>query len=343
MERADNRAEVQAAARVNALLCASLDGPQALRWQAHELPPPAATELRVRVTAAGVNFGDVLLTRGKYQIRPPLPLVPGMEIAGEVLEAGAAVRGFARGDRVAAVMPEFGGFGECANVRAEHAFHNDARLPDEVAACIPSVYGTAWYALDTLAGLRAGELVLVLGAAGGIGSASVQLAKKLGATVIAAVGDAAKAEFARACGADQVIDCARAELRAALRELTATRGGVNLAIDPVGGSATEAALRNLAWGGRHLVVGFASGGIPAVAANLVLLKGAALLGVNFGGYALRFPDRAAAIYRTLVTMLAEDPGLRPPRLERVPMRDGAGALARMEARGVLGKSVLTNP
>ena len=343
MVRADNRTEVQAAERVNALLCASLDGPQALRWQAHELPPPAATEIRVRVDAAGVNFGDVLLTRGKYQIHPPLPLVPGMEIAGEVLEAGAAVRGYARGDRVAAVMPEFGGFSECVNVRAEHAFHGDERLPAEVAACIPSVYGTAWYALDTLADLRAGELVLVLGAAGGVGSASIQLAKKRGATVIAAVGDAAKARFAHACGADEVIDCGREELRDSLRELTAAYGGVDLTIDPVGGSATEAALRGLAWGGRHLVVGFASGSIPAVAANLVLLKGAALLGVNFGGYALRFPDRAAAIYRTLVAMLAEDPGLRPPRLERVPMRDGAGALARMEARGVLGKIVLTNP
>jgi NADPH:quinone reductase len=343
MVRADNDTEVPATARVNALLCPSLDGPQALRWQAHELPPPAATEIRVRVDAAGVNFGDVLLTRGKYQIRPPLPLVPGMEIAGEVLETGAAVSGFARGDRVAAVMPEFGGFSECVNVRAEHAFHGDARLPAEVAACIPSVYGTAWYALDTLAGLRAGELVLVLGAAGGVGSASVQLAKKRGATVIAAVGDAAKAEFARACGAEEVIDCGRQDLRAALRDIATTRGGVNLTIDPVGGSATEAALRGLAWGGRHLVVGFASGSIPAVAANLVLLKGAALLGVNFGGYALRFPDRAAAIYRALVIMLAEDPGLRPLRLERVPMRDGADALARMEARSVLGKIVLTNP
>jgi NADPH2:quinone reductase len=118
---------------------------------------------------------------------------------------------------------------------------------------------------------------------------------------------------------------------------------VNLSIDPVGGSATEAALRSLAWGGRHLVVGFASGSIPAIAANLVLLKGATLLGVNFGGYALRFPDRAAAIYRALVSMLAEDPGLRPPRLERAAMRDGARALARMEARAVLGKIVLTNP
>ena len=328
---------------MNALLCHSLDGPQGLRWQVQELPPPAATEIRVRVDAAGVNFGDVLLTRGNYQIHPPLPLVPGMEIAGEVLEAGAAVRGFARGDRVAAVMPEFGGFSECVNVRAEHVFHGDERLPADVAACIPSVYGTAWYALDTLAGLRPGELVLVLGAAGGVGSASVQLAKKRGATVIAAVGDAAKAEFARACGADEVIDCGREELRDSLRELTAAHGGVDLTIDPVGGSATEAALRSLAWGGRHLVVGFASGSIPAVAANLVLLKGASLLGVNFGGYALRFPDRAAAIYRTLVAMLAEDPGLRPPRLERVPMRDGASALARMEARSVLGKIVLTNP
>jgi len=343
MVRADDRTEVQAAWRVNALLCHSLDGPQALSWQAHELPPPAATEIRVRVDAAGVNFGDVLLTRGKYQIRPPLPLVPGMEIAGEVLEAGASVSGFARGDRVAAVMPEFGGFSEYVNVRAEHAFHNDARLPADVAACIPSVYGTAWYALDTLAGLRAGELVLVMGAAGGVGSASVQLAKSRGATVIAVVGDAAKAEFARACGADDVIDCGREELRTALRERTGTRGGVNLTIDQVGGSATETALRGLAWGGRHLVVGFASGSIPAVAANLVLLKGATLLGVNFGGYALRFPERAAAIYRTLVAMLAEDPALRPPRLERVPMREGASALARMEARAVLGKIVLTNP
>jgi NADPH2:quinone reductase len=328
---------------VNALLCSSLDGPQALRWQAHELPPPAATEIRVRVDAAGVNFGDVLLTRGKYQIRPPLPLVPGMEIAGEVLEAGAAVRGFARGDRVAAVMPEFGGFSEYVNVRAEHAFHGDERLPVEVAACIPSVYGTAWYALDTVADVQAGETVLVLGAAGGVGSASVQLAKQRGATVFAAVGDAAKAGFARECGADEVIDCGRRDLRTALRELAATSGGVNLTIDPVGGAATEAALRGLAWGGRHLLVGFASGSIPAIAANLVLLKGASLHGVNLGGYALRFPERAAAIYRTLVAMLAGDPALRPPRLERVAMRDGASALARMEAREILGKIVLTNP
>lgn len=324
---------------MNALLCHSLDGPQALSWQAHELPPPAATEIRVRVDAAGVNFGDVLLTRGKYQIRPPLPLVPGMEIAGEVLEAGASVSGFACGDRVAAVMPEFGGFSECVNVRAEHAFHNDARLPAEVAACIPSVYGTAWYALDTLAGLRAGELVLVLGAAGGVGSASIQLAKRRGATVIAAVGDAAKAEFARSCGADEVIDCARVELRAALRELTGPRGGVNLSIDPVGGSATEAALRSLAWGGRHLVVGFASGSIGSLKGNLTIVKGASLIGVDLRQFRERQPDDVRRLMAD-VAALHHAGRIRPQIAARFGFSQVAQAFAMAQDRSTVGRVIL---
>jgi len=328
---------------VNALLCTALEGPGALRWTAVATPALAPDELRVRVRAAGVNFGDVLLTRGGYQIRPPLPLVPGMEIAGEVLEAGDAVRGFTRGDRVAAVLPGFGGFAEHVTVRAEHAFPCDARLPFEVAACIPSVYGTAWYALTTLAALRAGETVLVLGAAGGVGSAAIRLAKTLGATVIAAAGDASRAAFAARTGADHVIDCGSTDLREALRAITAGHGGVDVTIDPVGGAASEAALRSLAWGGRHLVVGFASGTIPAIAANLVLLKGAALIGVNFGGYSTRFPEAAIAIYRRLVEMLADDHSLWPPQLECLPMSLGAEALRRLEAREVLGKLVLTNP
>ena len=210
---------------VNALLCTALTGPEGLGRQPRELLAPAAGEIQVRVPAAGLNFGDVLLTRGKYQIHPPCPSCRAWKSPGKSW-GGANIEGFATGDRVAAVLPEFGGFAECVNVRALHAFHCDPRLPWEIAACIPSVYGTAWYALVTLAGLRADDLVLVLGAAGGVGSASVRIAKKLGATVIAAVGDAAKAACASAAGADHVIDCGREDLRRRLREIAAPRGGV---------------------------------------------------------------------------------------------------------------------
>ena len=323
---------------MNALICSSLDGPAALSWQPRTLSTPGAGELRVRVHAASLNFGDVLLTRGRYQIRPELPFVPGMEIAGEVVEAGA---GFRDAERVAAVLPEFGGFAEYVNVPAQHVFPIGDRLPWEIAACIPSVYGTAWYALHSLAQLQPGEVVLVLGAAGGVGSACVRLARKAGAFVIGAASGAEKVAAVRAAGAARAIDCALGDLRGQLEPLIESHGAPGIIFDPVGGAITREALRRLAWCGRYLVVGFAAGDIPALAANIVLLKGAAILGVNFGRYATLRPDAANAIYRTLVTMLDEDRQLWPEISARMPMPDGARALALLESRTTHGKIVLT--
>jgi NADPH:quinone reductase len=325
---------------LKALVCESSSGPGALRWRDMAVPTPAANELLVAVHAAALNFADTLLTHGNYQIRLPAPFVPGMEIAGEVLGCGQDVSGFRTGDRIAAVLPRFGGFAEQACVDAAHAFPVGTSLPYSIAACIPSVYGTAFYALTTLARLQAGETVLVLGAAGGVGCASVKLARTLGATVIAAVGDPDKAALAHACGADHVVSYASAGLRTQLRELPGAERGIDVVIDPVGGDLSAEALRSLAWGGRYLVVGFASGSIPALAANIVLLKGAAVLGVNFGAYALQEPAATRRIYERLVELLSANPALWPPISASMPMSDGATAMLAMEQRRLQGKVVL---
>jgi NADPH2:quinone reductase len=324
---------------MKALVCHSLDGSVPV-WETVAEPQPGADEILVSVRAASVNFPDALLLQGKYQVRLAPPLVPGMEIAGEVLAVGAATSGLAVGDRVAAVLTGCGGFAERVAVTPDYVFKMPANLPFDVAACIPSVYATAYYGLVSRARLVAGETVLVLAAAGGVGMAATTLAKALGANVIAAVGSAEKAEFATRIGADHVINYSEVDLKQTVRDITGGRG-VDIVVDPVGGDITEQALRAIAWDGRHLVIGFAAGNIPAIATNLLLLKSASLVGVNFGGYTARSSGPAGEICRQVMALLAQDESLQPLISRRVPMPEGGPVIASLLDRVGLGKAVLT--
>jgi NADPH2:quinone reductase len=262
-----------------------------------------------------------------------------MEIAGEVIAVGAATSGFVIGDRVATVLPEFGGFAERVAVNPLFTCKLPSDLPFDIAACIPSVYATVFYGLVNRAQLLTGETVLVLGAAGGVGMAAISLAKALGAKVIAAVGSEDKVALVTRLGADHVINYSRDDLKRAVRDHT-NGGGADIVVDPVGGTRTEQALRTIAWGGRHLVIGFAAGAIPAVATNLLLLKSASLVGVNFGGYTSRFTGPAMEICQQVIEMMAADASLWPLVSRRIPMAEGGEAVASLLTRQGVGKIVL---
>ncbi len=324
---------------MRALVCHSTDGSDPV-WESVAEPKHGAEDILVAVRAASVNFPDALLLRGQYQVRLAPPFVPGMEVAGQVLAVGAATSGFAVGDRVAAVLTGFGGFAERVSVSPDYVFKMPANLSFDVAACIPSVYATAYYALVSRAQLVAGETVLVLAAAGGVGMAATSLAKSLGAHVIAAVGSAEKAGLATRAGADHVINYSEADLKQSVRDLTQGRG-VDIVVDPVGGDITEQALRAIAWDGRHLVIGFAAGNIPAIATNLLLLKSASLVGVNYGGYAAHYSGPAGEICQQVMALLAQDESLQPVISRRVPMPEGGSVIASLLDRSGLGKTVLT--
>jgi NADPH2:quinone reductase len=322
---------------MRAVRCHELVGPSALRVDDVETPAPGAGEVRVDVRAAGVNFPDVLITQGKYQFKPPPPFVPGGEIAGVVDAIGPGVTTVAVGDRVAATML-FGAFAERVVV-PEAAV---ARLPEavsfEIGAALLLTYATTMHALVDRARLRAGETLLVLGAAGGVGTAAIEIGKCLGAVVIAAASSPAKLEHCRAHGADHVIDYAKEDLKQRAKELSG--GGVDVVYDPVGGEMTEAALRTMAWAGRHLVVGFASGTIPKIPANLLLLKSCELVGVFWGAFAMRSPAENRAHVEQVLAWLAE--GRVRPHVDAVlPFDRAPEALERLARREVMGKLVLT--
>ena len=253
---------------MRAVRCHQLIGPEGLRVD--ELPPPSvgSGEVLIDVRAAGVNFPDLLITQGKYQFKPEPPFSPGGEVAGLVREVGAGVGGIAVGDRVVATMLH-GAFAEQVVVPEAAAVKLPAAIDFETGAAITLTYATTMHALVDRANLREGETLLVLGAAGGVGTAAVEIGKCLGARVIAAASTAAKLEHCRAHGADAVIDYGAEDLKTRAKALG--DDGVDVVYDPVGGALTEAALRALRWGGRLLVVGFASGSIPKIPANLVLL------------------------------------------------------------------------
>lgn len=320
-------------------MCQSLEE-TSLSWQSVVEPKPVAEQLLVEVKAASINFPDALLMKGRYQIRLQPPFIPGMEVSGKVVGVGTTTSGFAVGDRVAAVLPEFGGFAERIVLSPRFTYKIPVDLPFDVAACIPSAYATAYYALVNRAQLVYGETVLVLGAAGGVGMASISLAKALGAVVIAAVGNEEKAALVARFSADHVINYSKDDLSQAVKAFT-NGGGADIVVDPVGGDRTEQALRAIAWGGRHLVIGFAAGAIPAVATNLLLLKSASLVGVNFGGYTSRFTDPAKKICQHVITMMAEDASLWPTISRRIPMAEGGESISGLLARAGVGKIVLT--
>lgn len=322
---------------MRAILCERWGGPEQLRVADVPSPRPGPGEVKVRVRAAGVNFPDVLIIQRKYQVRPELPFTPGAEVAGVVAEIGPGVEAPRPGDRVAALCT-LGGFAEEVVVPARAC----AVLPEHVGFPVASAfllaYGTSWHALRDRAALRAGETLLVLGAAGGVGLAAIDIGKALGAWVVAAASSAAKLDVCRSHGADALIDYGTADLRAAIAEATGERGP-DVVFDPVGGALSEPAFRSIAWGGRHLVIGFAGGDIPALPLNLPLLKGASVVGVFWGAFTRREPERNREAAAEMLAMIA-DGRLRPLVSRSYALDEAPRALLDMAARRVVGKVVI---
>jgi NADPH:quinone reductase len=319
--------------------CDALVGPAGLAWREAPTPEPAAGEVRLRVAAASLNFPDLLVLEGKYQFRPPLPFVPGSEYVGVVEAVGDGVTHLVPGQRAVAIGNS-GGFATHAVVPAAQCMPAPDGIPDAHAAAFAFTYGTSWHALVDRGRLQAGETVLVLGAAGGVGSAAVQIAVAQGARVIAAASSAEKCAFCRELGAEVTLDTSREDLREVVKAATGGRGA-DIVYDPVGGDLAEPAFRSIAWRGRYLVVGFAAGRIPALPFNLPLLKGADIVGVFWGDHVRREPALHRAQMAALVAGYAAG-RLRPAIDATLPMSALPQALARMAARQVRGKLVLVN-
>lgn len=325
---------------MKAWLCETLQGIGAMRMQELSPPQPGPGEVRIAVRAASLNFPDLLIVEGKYQFKPPLPFVPGAEYSGVVEAVGEGVTHLKPGDRVAAIGST-GGFATHAVVEAPRTWRVPPGFDLEDAAAFAFTYGTSYHALMDRGALRAAETVLVLGAAGGVGSAAVQIAKAAGARVIAAVSTAAKAQACLAMGADCAIDLSSQGLRESLKTLTEGRGP-DVVYDPVGGDLAEPAFRSMAWRGRYLVVGFAQGSIPALPLNLALLKGAAIVGVFWGEFVRREGAAFGADMARLAQWYAEG-RVKPVIDVRLPMSELPAAYARMASRQVIGKLLLVNP
>lgn len=322
---------------MQAWICRRHDGIGALEYGAWPAPPLAPGCLRIGMRAAALNFPDLLMAAGRYQVKPDLPFVPGLEGMGCVLDCADDVQGFAPGQRVM-TYAGLGCFAEEAVVPAALVHPVPEGMTDAQAAGFVLAYGTAWHALVDRGRLRPGERVLVLGAAGGVGLPAIEIAKALGAEVIAAAGSPAKRQACLEHGADAVIDSRAPDLRAELRAAGA-EGRLDIVYDPVGGAATEPALRSLGRYGRLLVVGFAGGGIPAIRANLLLLKQVDAVGVSFRQFAQELPDRAAVAMAGLGRLWAE--GRLAPRVHAgMPLSDLPEAAALLEGRRIIGKVVL---
>jgi NADPH2:quinone reductase len=325
---------------MHAWLCEQPTGVDALRWREIATPEPAAGQVRITIRAASLNFPDLLIVQNKYQFKPPLPFVPGSEFAGVVDAVGSGVSHLRAGDKVAALAGT-GGFGTHACVDAARVLALPEAFSFEDGAAFAFTYGTSHHALMDRAALQPGETVLVLGAAGGVGTAAVQIAKAAGARVIAGASTAAKCELCLRLGADAAVNYSHDNLRDALKGLTNGKGP-DVVYDPVGGDLAEPCLRSIAWRGRYLVVGFAQGGIPALPWNLPLLKGASIVGVFWGEFVRREPKANAASLQALVAWYLE--GRVKPVIDQVlPMARLHDAYARMNAREALGKLVMFNP
>ena len=322
---------------MHAWLCDNPIGVDALRWTELPTPEPAPGQVRIGVHAASLNFPDLLTVQNKYQVKPALPFVPGSEFSGIVEALGEGVRHLKLGDRVATIGVS-GGFATQACVDAAAVMPLPPGFDLDDAAAFAFTYGTSHHALIDRAALRAGETVLVLGAAGGVGSAAVQIAKAAGAQVIAAASSDEKCAFCRQLGADAVVNTGRDNLREALKAATEGKGP-DVIYDPVGGELAEAAFRSIAWRGRYLVVGFAAGAIPALPWNLALLKGAAIVGVFWGDFVRREPKAFRQSMAELFAWYAQGK-VKPAIDSRLPMKSLAEAYARMGSRQVRGKLLL---
>jgi NADPH:quinone reductase len=323
---------------VKAVLCKAYGPPESLVIEDVPSPAPGPGEAVISMKAASVNFPDVLIIQNKYQIKPPLPFSPGSELAGIVKQVGDGVTHVAPGDAVMA-MTGFGAFAEEVKTEARRITKLPPGMDFVDAAAFGLTYATSDFALRDRAQLRAGETVLVLGAAGGVGLAAIQIAKALGARVIAAASSDDKLAVCREHGADATINYATEDLRERIKELTGG-AGPDVVYDPVGGPYTEPALRSIAWRGRLLVVGFAAGDIPKIPLNLTLLKGCSIVGVFWGDFARREPQRFAEQMDQLARWF-EEGRIKPHVSARFPLGRAADALRLMAERKVTGKIVLT--
>jgi len=322
---------------MKAIQCVQWGAPDRLRMVELADPQPKAGEVRVRVGAAGVNFPDALIVQRKYQLQPPLPFIPGAEVAGEIDAVGEGVADRKAGQRVAAFLG-LGGFAEKVCVDARLTVPLPAAVSDEVAAGFTLTYATSQHALLDRAQLKAGETLLVLGAGGGVGLSAVELGKLAGARVLAAASTDEKLAACHAAGADALINYSSLDLREAVKTLTDGKG-VDVVYDPVGGTYTEAALRSLAWRGRLLVIGFANGEIPKITANLLLLRELSAVGVFWGEFARREPENNAKLIGDLMTLLAQ--GRLKPTVSKVyPLVEAPRALEDLLARRAIGKLVV---
>jgi NADPH2:quinone reductase len=305
-------------------------------------PQPGPGEVVVDVVAAEVNYPDMLVIAGQYQFRPPLPFSPGKAAAGRVSALGAGVRDLAVGDHVA-VQVEYGAYAERLKARAVNCFKMPANMAFHTAAALGLVYQTAWFALKDRAAFKPGEIVLVLGASGGIGFASVQLAKAFGAKmVIAGVRGERNENLATQAGADHVIDLAVPNLQDVLREKVyamTDKHGADVVIDPVGGDANAAALRALAWCGRLIIVGFASNQVPAIKTNYLLLKNIAVIGIQWSDYRERTPERVSEAQRGIFELYAQG-RLEPHISGRLPLDQFADGLRALRDGKAHGKFIL---
>lgn len=322
---------------MKAWFCESLEGAGALKFKEAPTPAPQPGEVRVAVQAASLNFPDLLIVEGKYQFKPPLPFVPGAEYAGTVDALGEGVTGLAIGQPVAAIAGT-GGFGTHACVKASQLIPLPPGFALEDAAAFAFTYGTSHHALIDRAALKSGETVLVLGAAGGVGTAALQIAKAAGAKVIAAASSDEKCALCRDLGADATINYSTDNLRDAVKALTNGRGP-DVVYDPVGGDLAEPAFRSIGWRGRYLVIGFAGGAIPALPWNLALLKGASVVGVFWGDFVRREPQASAAALAQLAGWYAEGK-IKPVIDQRLPLAELPAAYARMASRQVRGKLLI---
>ena len=324
---------------MHAWLCENPIGVDALTWKELPTPQPGAGEVLIEIQAASLNFPDLLIVQNKYQMKPELPFVPGSEYAGVIRAVGDGAQHLKVGQAVACLSGT-GGFGTHTLAPAKLCMPLPAGFPPVDAAAFIMTYATSHHALIDRGQLKAGETVLVLGAAGGVGTAAIQIAKAAGAKVIAAASTDEKCALCKELGADATINYSTENLRDALKTLTEGKGP-DVIYDPVGGEFAEPAFRSIAWRGRYLIIGFAGGPIPALPLNLPLLKGASLVGVFWGDFARREPQANAAMMAELAQWYGQ--GKIKPVIDRaMPMSALKAAYAHMGSRGVKGKLVMVN-
>jgi NADPH2:quinone reductase len=323
---------------MRAVVCHSFSEPEDLVVEQLDTPACPADRVRVHVWASGLNYVDALFVQGRYQIKPALPFIPGSEIAGEITEVGHDVEGWSVGDRVVASIG-LGGFADEVVVNPMQLLAIPDRLTYGQAATMTQSYATAWFCLTRRTVVQPDEWVVVLGAAGGVGLAMIDVARARGAKVIAAASTDEKLRLCIERGAHGIVDYSTEDLKTRVRELT--DGGADVVVDPVGGALAEAALRSLGQYGRYLVVGFASGDIPQLPANQILLRNRMVLGVDWGAWAMSEPDANAALMSEVIGAV-EDGSLTPVEPTTYPMAEAGRALRDLLERRVTGKAALSS-